>query len=153
MRKKKSQGHWWCFHLTDVDTERQGVQMASPKEGRQEQQPGFPLPDSASHRWFFGQKGQMLSVTDREGGTQKRTYYPPRFTLTSHFPICFSLSFYFFKYELKSHLSHTQRPSLAFSAYADLSSDLFLWLMQPRLRNCALHPMLFCMVGGICRGT
>lgn len=93
-----------------------------------------------------------VSATGRVA-TQKWTYYSLRFTLTSHFPIFFSLSFYFFKYELKSHLSRTQKPSLAFSAYTDLSSLWFVsWLMQPKLCNLALQPTLFCTVCSICRG-
>lgn len=55
------------------------------------------------------------------------------------------------KYELKSHLCHTQRPALALSAHADLSSDPLLWLTLSRLHNLALHPPSFCIVCCRCR--
>ena len=93
-------GHWEAGSADDY------LQGLLSKEGRSNNQafhcPILPHTDSSVAR----KAKCWVSATGRVA-TQKWTYYSSRFTPTSRFPIFFSLSFYFFKYELKSHLSST----------------------------------------------
>lgn len=123
--QQKSQGRWHRSHCTHVDINAQGVQMSAPKSERQDG-------DQASHRPRLphASSARKAGAECHWGGATRTWALLPQATPPSCFLTFSPLSFYFFKYELKSHLCPTQKPSLAFPAHTDLS-DLFSWLKEP----------------------
>ena len=97
---------------------------------------------------FSGQKGQMLSVTEREGSNQKneRITTPGLLLLHASLPSFPQVST--FSSMNSSPIRATHRSLLQHfqSTLTSLLSDSFFLLMQPRLYNLALHPTLFCIV-------